>query len=151
MLIKGRYQDFLRRIGLILIFDSYAWIEFFIGSRLGERVRRYLEEGHEVIVPDIVLAEIARKYWREGFDKKSIGEKLDFIISVSDVVEIDRKVAILVGDSWKELLENAKRQNLKKRPSLADAIILATAKLVKAKVLTGDDHFKGLPEVIFLA
>nr|MDO8043795.1 PIN domain-containing protein [Candidatus Baldrarchaeota archaeon] len=69
MSIKGRYRDFLRRIGLILIFDSYAWIEFFIGSRLGEKVRRYLEEGHEVVVPDIVLAEIARKYWREGFDK----------------------------------------------------------------------------------
>ena len=28
MSIKGRYRDFLRRIGLILIFDSYAWIEF---------------------------------------------------------------------------------------------------------------------------
>ncbi|MEX2703551.1 MAG: hypothetical protein Q6368_010880 [Candidatus Baldrarchaeota archaeon] len=56
-----------------------------------------------------MLAEIARKYWREGFDRKSIGEKLDFIILVSDVVEIDRKVAILVGGSWKELLENAKR------------------------------------------
>jgi len=68
-----------------------------------------LEEGHEVVVPDIVLVEIARKYWREGFDRKSIGEKLDFIILVSDVVEIDRKVAILVGGSWKELLENAKR------------------------------------------
>jgi len=70
---------------------------------------------------------------------------------VSDVVEIDRKVAILIGGSWKELLENAKRQGLKKRPSLADAIIPATAKLVKAKVLTGDDHFKGLLEAIFLA
>ena len=35
MSIKGRYRDFLRKIGLILIFDSYAWIEFFIGSRLG--------------------------------------------------------------------------------------------------------------------
>ena len=98
-----------------------------------------------------MLAEIARKYWREGFDRKSIGEKLDFIILVSDVVEIDRKVAILIGGSWKELLENAKRQGLKRYPSLAEAIILATAKLVKAKVLTGDDHFKGLLEVIFLA
>ena len=98
-----------------------------------------------------MLAEIARKHWRERFDRKSIGEKLDFIILVSDVVEIDRKVAILIGGSWKELLENAKRQGLRKRPSLADAIILATAKLVKAKVLTGDDHFKGLLEAIFLA
>jgi len=35
-------------------------------------------------------------------------------------------------------------------PSLADAIILATARILDAKVVTGDQHFRGLPNVIWL-
>jgi len=38
VLIRGGYRDFLRRISLILIFDSYAWIEFSSGQA-SERVK----------------------------------------------------------------------------------------------------------------
>lgn len=33
---------------------------------------------------------------------------------------------------------------------MADSIILATARVVSAKVVTGDSHFEGLPEVIIV-
>jgi hypothetical protein len=33
---------------------------------------------------------------------------------------------------------------------LADSIILSAARVVKGKVVTGDEHFKGLDETIFI-
>lgn len=33
---------------------------------------------------------------------------------------------------------------------MADSIILATARVSDAKVITGDEHFKGLKEAVFL-
>jgi hypothetical protein len=33
---------------------------------------------------------------------------------------------------------------------LADAIVLCTARNAKAKVITGDEHFRELEEVIFI-
>jgi predicted nucleic acid-binding protein len=36
-------------------------------------------------------------------------------------------------------------------PGLGDAIVLATARICRAHVITGDPHFKGLPETQWLA
>ena len=55
----------------MMIFDSYAWVEYFIGSKRGEVAKEYLEGG-EIITPDIVIAEVARKYVREGIDAREI-------------------------------------------------------------------------------
>jgi predicted nucleic acid-binding protein len=35
-------------------------------------------------------------------------------------------------------------------PSLFDAIPLAAARLLRAKILTGDEHFRNLPETIWM-
>jgi predicted nucleic acid-binding protein len=35
-------------------------------------------------------------------------------------------------------------------PSLFDAILLATARTLGAKLLTGDEHFKGIDETIWI-
>jgi predicted nucleic acid-binding protein len=49
-----------------IVADSYAWIEVFLGSAAGDDARRSMLEAEEVFTPDTVLAEIARKYNREG-------------------------------------------------------------------------------------
>ena len=41
-------------------------------------------------------------------------------------------------------MENAKKYKLN-TPGLFDAIILATCRLLEAKIVTGDEHFKNLP------
>jgi predicted nucleic acid-binding protein len=48
-----------------------------------------------------------------------------------------------------ELVERAKERKLK-APSLFDAILLATARTLGAKLLTGDEHFKGIDETIWI-
>ncbi|MEM2768072.1 MAG: PIN domain-containing protein, partial [Candidatus Bathyarchaeia archaeon] len=49
-----------------VVVDSYAWIEIFIGSSQGEKAKEAILKAEEAYTPDIVLAEIARKYMREG-------------------------------------------------------------------------------------
>lgn len=130
--------------------DTYGWVEIFIGSEDGERVRRIVEESEEVYTPTIVLAEVARKYLREGFGEDEILERLDVIDYSSEVVPIDKRIALEAAKCYLELTERAKREKLRD-PSLFDAIVLATARVLGAKLLSGDEHFKGMDEVIWVS
>jgi predicted nucleic acid-binding protein len=54
---------------------------------------------------------------------------------------LDESIAIESGRAFLEIDERAKKSK-GKNPSLFDAIILATSRVNKAKVLTGDLHVK---------
>ena len=127
-----------------LVVDTYAWIEFFGGTKLGEKIKELLSGADYLYTPSIVLAEIARKYVREGISTDVVAQRLDIIEELSIIIDIDHKIALESGKSYLTLLEHAKKLKLKTKPSLTDAIILATAITLNAKVLTGDQHFKGL-------
>lgn len=132
-----------------LVVDSYAWVELFLGSERGQRVNRTIVEAEEVRTPDIVLAEISRKYHRENVDEKKVRSRLQTINTASLVTPIDTEVAFKAGEAFLELSEKAKKEKLRS-PSLFDAIILATARVYTSKVLTGDEHFEKLPETILI-
>ena len=138
-----------RRTAVKIVIDSYAWVEHFIGSQKGCKAEGILEDADEVYTPDIVLAEVARKYAREGIDKEIIEERLIQIEEASEIVCIDAELAAISAACFLEIEENAKKSRLSS-PGLFDAIILATGKTLGAKILTGDQHFKGLPETIWL-
>ena len=132
-----------------VVIDSYAWIELFIGSRAGNKVKDIISEATEVYTPSIVLAEIARKYFREGFREEDVRYRVRIISDISVVVNIEPEIAVDAGKCYLELREIAKREGLTP-PSLADAVILSVARHLNAKILTGDPHFKDLPETIWL-
>jgi predicted nucleic acid-binding protein len=129
--------------------DSYAWIELFLGTAKGEETKRLISEAEEIRTPDIVLAEISRKYHREELDSQSLRARLETISSTTIVTGIDTTLAVRTGPIYLELVEKAKRERLNS-PSLFDAIVLATAREYDSSVLTGDEHFRDLPETIFL-
>lgn len=130
-----------------LVVDSYAWVELFIGSEKGKKVRQLILEAGEVRTPDIVLAEIGRKYRRERVEEKSVKSRLETISSSTLVTPINTEVALMAGRAYLELVDKAKREK-RGSPSLFDAIILATAREYNSRVITGDQHFEGLPETI---
>ena len=99
--------------------------------------------------PDVVLAEISRKYHRENFDEKRIRARLETIATTSLVTAIDIEVASGAGKAFLELSEKS-RKDKRRGPSLFDAVILATARAYSSKVLTGDEHFAGLPETVMI-
>ena len=132
-----------------IVVDSYAWIELFIGSRKGSKAREILTEANEVYTPDFVLAEIARKYFREGADQQTILERLRKISESSDVTPISVESALESAKCYFELKEKSRKVGIP-APSLFDAMVLATARVLKAKVVTGDKHFKNLDETLWL-
>ena len=134
---------------MTLVFDSYAWIEFFLGSEKGAKVKELIEGDEDIITPTIVLAEIANKYYREGEEEKIIMERISIIRDASTVRYIDDAILRKLQEAREVLIENKKRLKLRRDPSLADYIVYAISIAEKARIVTGDDHFKGL-NVIFL-
>ncbi len=123
-----------------IIFDTYSWIEYFEASQKGEIVRRHLEN-EEVITPSIVLLELSYKADVKGWDFLKV---LNFIKMKSQVVGFNDEFVLKFGKIYNE----AKRKV--KDMGLADCIILTTAKLNDAKILTGDIHFTKFKETIIL-
>ena len=132
-----------------IVVDSYAWIEIFSGTEKGRTASKVMDDAEELYTPDIVLAEIARKYLREGANKRIIEQRMDSIVEASHVIPIDRNVAIESACAFLELRQQAKRKGLRE-PGLFDAIILGATRSVLGNVLTGDPHFRNFKETVWL-
>lgn len=131
------------------VIDTYAWIEIFIGSKSGEKAKEMLQKAEETYTPDVVIAEIARKYLREGMKEQTIRERLTTIEETSEIIPIDKNIAFESAKCYLELMEKAKTRKLK-APSLFDAIVLATARTLGAKLVTGDEHFEEINETLWI-
>lgn len=116
------------------VIDSFAWVEYFLGSVAGGKAKPFIENS-EGITPTIVIAELSDKYRRENL---TFTEDLNFIIGKTRVVSLDAKIAQIAG------ILNHERKRKVKRWGLADSIILATAREHKARIVTGDEHFRDL-------
>ncbi len=132
-----------------IVIDTYAWIELLIGSQEGEKVKKLIENADEVYTPSTVLAEAARKFLREGTDENTINTWLEIITDSSIISQIDSATALEAAKCQLELAKKAKisKQNT---PSLFDGIVLATTRINQCKIITGDEHFKNLPETIWI-
>lgn len=125
-----------------VVIDAYAWIEYFNGTKLGEKVKEIVEnEGNNIITNVITLAELASKFKRTGNDFENAK---NLLLSLSSLDIINEYDAIETGNVHAEI--KGKRKHF----GLADACVLFTAKKIGAKVVTGDEDFRGLKEVIFL-
>lgn len=136
-------------IGLKIVMDSYAWIELFLGSEKGKKVVEIVSSADEVITPDLVLAEIGRKYIREGANEKEVKNRLKFVEENSIVACLDADISIEGGKAYLELLEKSKKES-KNKPALTDSILLALARKYSAKIVSGDKIFEGMKEVILI-
>ena len=123
---------------MTVLLDSWAWIEYWRGSKNADKAGSYIESSEEAIASSVNLAEIyfwiLRQYGQKQAEaKKGILEQRCFIMN------LDPSIAV----------EAAKIKHDRKM-ALADSIVLATAIKSNAKVATGDPDFKGLKEVIFI-
>lgn len=132
-----------------IVIDAYAWVEIFIGSKKGDKARENLTDAEATYTPGIVMAEIARKYLREGVEEQTVLKRLQTIEETSDITQINKDVALESAKCYIQLLEKTKSEGIKP-PSLFDAIVLATTRLLNAKVITGDEHFKDMPETLWI-
>ena len=124
------------------VIDAYAWIEYLIGSDTGAKVYAILEkENNETYTCAVTVAEVISKVAREGKDTKVA---YDVLLSNSKVINADEELSKDAG------LVHAEVRKTEKDFGLADAYVLATARKLKAKVLTGDPHFKNMKEAVLI-
>ncbi len=122
------------------LIDSSAWIEYLEGSRGGEKVSEFLKEG-EIFSLSLIIAEVISKVKRSG---KDFNLAYKIITSNSKVLEISPQIAKESGLLHAEIKKN------KTNFGLVDAIILVSTRMLKANLVTQDNHFKGFKEAILI-
>ena len=60
------------------------------------------------------------------------------------IINLDRNISVKAGEA------NASMKTRVKGWGIADSIVLATAQVENAKVVTGDEHFRGLTEAVLI-
>jgi predicted nucleic acid-binding protein len=123
------------------VIDAYAWIEYLDGSEAGRKVGALIEENDETYTCAMTIAEVVSKVARKG---KNVKVAYDVLLSNSEIVDVDEELSLEAG-----LLHFEMRKTLKDF-GLADAYVLATAKKLKSKILTGDLHFKNVKEAVLI-
>jgi predicted nucleic acid-binding protein len=116
---------------------------------MGEVVRSEIEKASDCFTCSISLAEVASFGLRHGMTNTIILSGIHRISEASAIVEIDANMAVEGASATDELRRLAKKR-CTPLPGLSDGLILATARRTNSKLLTGDAHFRGLPETLWL-
>lgn len=121
------------------VLDSSAWLEYISDA---ESPVKEIVEGSLTGTSVIGVAEMADKFVRDGRPFEMV---LRFIKSRSLVLPLTEGGALEAAR-----IKNAIRPHCPKF-GIADAIHLATARERKAKLVTFDADFMGLPDVVYLS
>ena len=128
------------------VLDSYAWVEYAIGSFMGEFVE-FLLNNAECFTPSIVIAELSDKFHREN-KLKDWGLLYKFIKNSTQIIPLSEMLAFQSGQQKIKLRK--KQPSGEQKVGLADAIIYQTSLNHEAKLVSGDEHFKNIKNVIYL-
>jgi predicted nucleic acid-binding protein len=124
------------------VFDTYAWIEYFDGSIKGEKVRNVLsEKSNEVVTNAVTAAEVVSVFSRRD---KDTSKALEAMRGLSVLHIVDEHVAEETG------LVHSEMKKKMRDFGLADAFVVASARQLNAKIVTGDPHFRNMKNVLFL-
>jgi predicted nucleic acid-binding protein len=127
----------------MMLLDTYAWIEFFRGTRKGIEVRKTLREAR-CCTAVVSLAEIVEWCLRNRLEAR-IGDYLKAVAKSSIVIGLDEETAAVAGRI------NHERKQKARGWGMVDSLILATAVSYNMNVLTGDVHFTDLPNARILS
>jgi len=125
------------------IIDSYAWIEYFMGTKSGEKVKPIIEGLEEKISPTICLAEVYAKTLKVEGEELAEKQK-KFIKERSALAPLDETIATKAAKIDVDMKKKVEGWGL------ADSIVYATGLIKEAKIVTGDAHFRNLKNVVFI-
>lgn len=125
-----------------VLFDTWAWWEVLQGTPGGARLkRRYLDApGVRVLTSAVSLGELSAKLSSQGLEG-SIPVTVTSIRQASSVEDVTGDLAVEAGVLRSRLRKKARSA------SLADGIVLATARKFGARVISIDSAFAGEPAV----
>ena len=124
-----------------MMLDSFAWMEYFMGTEKGEKVREIVESDTILYASPVILAEIYSKSQRVDGSGK---ERVEFILNRCVVVEFDDEIGVEAGRIHAEMKSRVRDFGM------IDALIIASARKRGLKILTGDKHFEHFENVVML-
>jgi predicted nucleic acid-binding protein len=135
-----------RRVGVTgsdVLLDTWAWWELLRGSKKGAAIqRRFLRSGRiRVHTSAITIGEITAKLASMG-ERGRVDIVLGSIRRTGPIHDVTVEVARTAG------LIRAVLRKSAREASLADGIVLATARSVGAQLVSADSAFKGQPDVL---
>ena len=126
---------------MIYVIDTYAWVEYFRGTEKGKKLQKLLEQEHRFITPVCCVFEL--KSW-------ALSENLDFA-AILNTVQSQSRIKPVSDSDWEEAAEaRHKHRKTIKDFGLVDALIVVIQQRLKAKVVSGDKHFKTLRNVVYI-
>ncbi|MFC1495879.1 type II toxin-antitoxin system VapC family toxin [Candidatus Margulisiibacteriota bacterium] len=120
-----------------MLVDSCGWLEYFTDGKLAGQFYKYLKDPEEVITSTLVMYEIYKKIKNERSEEDAIHAIAR--LQETEVVPVSQSITLWAADLSTEY-----------KIPMADAIIYATALSNNVEVVTSDQHFKHLPEVVYL-
>lgn len=123
-----------------MFLDTFALVEYFMGTSKGLRVKEALKRERSYI-SIISIAEVADWCHENDLDAQ---KHVDVIRKLVDMVPLTEEICL--GAS--RIKHEGRKLHIDF--GLVDGLILATAKSMGQKVLTGDPHFRELPNVLML-
>jgi len=119
------------------IVDSCGWLEYFLEGPLTDAFEGYLE-APGLAVPTVVLFEVYKVVKRDASQR--MADRAVVQMRTHPRLPLTDEIALLAADLC-----------LEHRLSLADSLVLATAQLHDATLVTSDFHFAEMPGVEYLA
>ena len=121
----------------LVVLDSSGWLEYLTIDEKYEHFAPYLESDFTIIIPTVVLYEVRKALLlRQG---KSAADVFFSVALKHIILPFDEALAIIAVEF-----------SLRHKLPIADAIIYATAQQHHATLVTSDNHFSGLPDVVLL-
>ena len=118
----------------MLILDTSAWIEYFLKTDKGKKVKNFLET-QQCHTSLISIAELSQWALKNGKDGRDI---VRYAAELSQIIQISGRIAFLAGEL------NVKRKMKNKKWGMVDSIILATAEKYGLKIITKDNDYRDL-------
>ena len=119
-----------------MLVDTCGWIEWLTAGYLVKKYEPFFGHIETMLVPTSVQFELYKWVKREHNVQKAL--EVIALTEQATVIPLTTGIALSAADF-------ATQNKL----SFADAIIYATAQFHEVKLITSDDHFEYLPDVVF--
>ena len=121
-----------------IVLDSSAWIEFFADGPLAGKVEPFLKAPELLIVPSIVFYEVYKRI--KSIKGEEVALQAAGHLAQGKPFPLDETAALTAADL-----------SLFHRLAMADAFVLAAARLSDAELVTLDSDFRAIAGVRVLA
>jgi predicted nucleic acid-binding protein len=122
--------------GAPILIDSFAWLEILTGTERGRKALEIINSREKRFTSVLNLYEL--RYRIEQLrDTQTTMEFLEIIRGQCEIMPVDESIALTAG----------KVKMLHPSLGAVDCLLLATAKVQHLRLVTGDQHFRGMDDV----